>query len=259
MYLSQNIKLLRRSKGFTQAQLADKMGVKRSVIGAYEEGRSEPKLGLLQDMCHYFKVSIDDILTKDLKKDDSSISISGNKLRVLPIIIDRDTDAEQIPLVPIKAAAGYTLGYGDADYIGDLPHFNLPFLELSGQKSYRVFQIEGDSMLPINPGAYIICEYIQDWHSIRDNQCYIVITQKDGIVYKRLENHITEQKKIKLISDNADYKPYYLNINKIAEVWKAVGYTTFLFPDYQPVPPGMQELINQVAELRKDVIQLKKS
>ena len=177
---------------------------------------------------------------------------------MLPIIVDRNTDEEQTPLVPVKVSAGYALGYGDSDYIGELPHFNLPFPELAGQKSYRVFQIEGDSMNPIVTGSYVICEYAQDWKTIRDNHCYVVVTQEDGVVYKRLENHITDKKEIKLISDNTDYEPYYLNINQVVEVWKAVGYTTFSLPEQQPVPSGMQELINQVAELRKDVKSLKK-
>ena len=232
--------------------------MKRSVIGAYEEGRSEPKLNLLQDICRYFKVSIDDLLTKDLEKNEAPLYVSGNNLRVLPIIVDRNTDEEQTPLVPVKVSAGYALGYGDSDYIGELPHFNLPFPELAGQKSYRVFQIEGDSMNPIVTGSYVICEYVQDWKTIRDNHCYVVVTQEDGVVYKRLENHITDKKEIKLISDNTDYEPYYLNINQVVEVWKAVGYTTFSLPEQQPVPSGMQELINQVAELRKDVKSLKK-
>lgn len=258
MYLSKNIKILRKQKALTQAQLADRIGVKRAVIGAYEEGRSEPRLNLLQDICRYFNVSIDEILTKDLDKNDISIPISGNHLRVLPIIVDRNTDEEQTPLVPVKASAGYALGYGDADYIGELPHFNLPFTELAGKKSYRVFQIEGNSMLPIVSGSYVICEYVQDWKTIRDNHCYVVVTQEDGVVYKRLENHITDKKEIKLISDNTDYEPYYLNINQAVEVWKALGYTTFSLPEQQPVPSGMQELINQVTELRKDVKSLKK-
>ena len=219
MYLSKNIKILRKQKALTQAQLADRIGVKRAVIGAYEEGRSEPRLNLLQDICRYFNVSIDEILTKDLDKNDISIPISGNHLRVLPIIVDRNTDEEQTPLVPVKASAGYALGYGDADYIGELPHFNLPFTELAGKKSYRVFQIEGNSMLPIVSGSYVICEYVQDWKTIRDNHCYVVVTQEDGVVYKRLENHITDKKEIKLISDNTDYEPYYLNIKNALKLF----------------------------------------
>ncbi len=83
------------------------------------------------------------------------------------------------------------------------------------------------------------------------------MTKEDGVVYKRLENQIKEQNNIKLISDNSEYEPYYLNINQVVEVWKSIGYTTFSLPEQHAVPSGMQELINQVAELRKDVKSLK--
>lgn len=257
MKLSQNIKFLRKKKGLTQAQFADKIGVKRSVIGAYEEGRAEPKLVLLQDICRYFNVTIDDVLAKNLSESGVEKPISGSDLRVLPILVDKQTEEELVSLVPVRASAGYALGFGDIDFIDELPRFKMPFQELVSNKSYRTFQIEGDSMLPVQSGSYMICEYVQDWNAIKDNTCYVVVTKEEGVVYKRLENHIEEQKEIKLISDNTEYEPYYLNINEVTEVWKAMGYTTFSLPEPQPVPSGMQELINQVAELRKDVKSLK--
>jgi len=41
---AKNLKFLRSRKGLTQAELAANLGIKRSVIGAYEEGRAEPRL-----------------------------------------------------------------------------------------------------------------------------------------------------------------------------------------------------------------------
>ncbi len=257
MWLSKNIKYLRKSKGLTQADLADKLAIKRSALGAYEEGRAEPKLMLLQQICGYFKVSVDAVLTQDLSSSSIAPQVKGQDLRVLPILIDKSSEEELTPLVPVKASAGYADGYGDIDFIDELPHFNMPFQELAGKKSYRVFQIQGDSMLPVQSGSYVICEYVQNWETIKDQQCHIVVTKEDGVVYKRLENHITEKQEIKLISDNTEYEPYYLNINQVAEVWKALGFTTFSLPEPHSAPLGMQELINQVAELRKDVKSLK--
>jgi len=257
MWLSKNIKSLRKSKGFTQADLANKLGVNRSVIGAYEEGRAEPKLALLQDICRYFNVSIDDILAKNVSGSDMNKAISGDHLRVLPILVDKQTEEELTSLVPVRASAGYAQGYGDIDFIDELPHFSMPFLELAGKKSYRVFQIQGESMLPVQSGSYIICEYVQDWTAIKDSKCYVVVTREEGVVYKRLENHIEEKKEIKLISDNSEYEPYYLNINQVSEVWRALGYTTFSMPNVHSAPLGMTDLANQIAELRKDVKSLK--
>lgn len=46
--ISVNLKYLRKKKGHTQQQFADLMGIKRSLVGAYEEDRAEPKYDLLK-------------------------------------------------------------------------------------------------------------------------------------------------------------------------------------------------------------------
>ena len=45
--VSENIKFFRKQLGFTQEQLALRIGIKRSLLGAYEEGRAEPGLETL--------------------------------------------------------------------------------------------------------------------------------------------------------------------------------------------------------------------
>ena len=44
MKLDQTLKSMRKLNGWTQEQLAKRVGLKRSLIGAYEEGRAEPKI-----------------------------------------------------------------------------------------------------------------------------------------------------------------------------------------------------------------------
>ena len=46
--LANNLRYLRKQNQLTQEQLAQKIGIKRALIGAYEEGRAEPKLLTLQ-------------------------------------------------------------------------------------------------------------------------------------------------------------------------------------------------------------------
>ncbi len=49
-----NLKFLRKKNGLTQAQLAEKLNIKRSLIGAYEEGRAEPRLSTLVNISRLF-------------------------------------------------------------------------------------------------------------------------------------------------------------------------------------------------------------
>lgn len=255
MNIAQNLKHIRKTEGLTQSDLARKIGVNRSLIGAYEEGRAEPKLKTLMTIAQQFGCSIDDLISGDLSKGKKKFMVdaAGSSLRILPIAIDRSEDRELVSLVPVKAAAGYMTGYGDVDYIESLPRFMMPFPELPQDRSYRVFQIQGESMLPVPSGSYILCEYVQNWTTIRSDECYVLLTKDDGVVYKRVINHLEEKKELLLKSDNREFDPYTVEADKILEVWKAVGYTSFQLPDgnYQPV--GMQELTQLVMEMKRDL------
>src|SRR5690606_16493869 len=151
--ISQNIKFLRKRERLTQEQLAEKVGIKRSLLGAYEEGRADPRLNNLLAIARIFDVSVDQLISSDISNPEDRLKISqtngasvNSGLKVLSITVDKDNN-ENIELVPYKASAGYLNGYADPEYIGELPKFQLPFLPSSG--TYRAFEITGDSMLPL--------------------------------------------------------------------------------------------------------------
>ena len=258
-YVKNNLKFLRKKEALTQEQLATKIGVKRAMIGAYEEGRAEPRLNTLQHIAAFFQVRLDDFVNRDLSGSTSipKADVSGTQLRILPVIVDGTEEKELGTLVPVKASAGYLDGYGDADYIGALPRFSMPFPELPQDRTYRVFQIRGESMLPIKPGSYIITEYIQDWKSIRNDECYVLITRDEGVVYKRVINnlHVGE---LMLKSDNPEFAPYTVAVDRLVEVWKAVGYTSFEIPSagsHQEIGrlmSMMADLNNQMKNLKNN-------
>lgn len=66
--VSNNIKYLRRLNGLTQEQFSRKIGIKRSLLGAYEEARANPNLTNLKNMAHAFGVSVDNLLKNDLRR-----------------------------------------------------------------------------------------------------------------------------------------------------------------------------------------------
>jgi transcriptional regulator with XRE-family HTH domain len=255
--LVNNLKHLRKINQLTQQQLADKLGVNRSVIGAYEEDRAEPKLGTLLHMCEFFKINIDDLLTKNLTGEVNIDLFKGKDLRLLSIVVDKETEEEVATLVPQKASAGYTNGYGDVDFIGNLPKFALPFPELSKQKTYRIFQISGDSMLPVVSGSYIICEYITNWNEVKNDDCYILLTKDDGIVYKRITNNIQHDGNLVLKSDNPSYESYSLPADHILEVWKALGFTSFDIPEPQASSQNSLDLLSAIQDLKSEIKGLK--
>lgn len=258
-FLGENIKHLRKLKGITQAQLAQKLGINRSVVGAYEEGRAEPRLQTIINLSHYFEVNIDDLLRKELSTVDNKSKhkfYKGDQLRVLSILVDNNENDELISVVPIKASAGYLNGYGDVDFIEKLDKFKLPIPEISRHSTYRVFQISGDSMLPVKPGSYIICEYVHDWFDVKNDQCYILITLDEGIVYKRIVNNLRDGHFL-LKSDNFEYQPYKLPSSQLVEVWKAIGIISFEIPDIGETKSYFDSLGNAVTTIQSDIKDIK--
>jgi transcriptional regulator with XRE-family HTH domain len=252
-----NIKYLRKSKNLTQDQLADKIRVNRAMIGSYEEGRATPKLSVMRVLAHYFNVSIDDLVGIDLsahEKQPEQKDFTGKELRVVSTIVDRN-NKELITLVPVKASAGYLNGYGDPDYIETLPRFTLPISELSRERTYRAFQIKGNSMEPIPSETYIICEYIENWLDIKDGKTYILITRDEGIVYKRIYRHDNDELLLK--SDNPQYEPYKVSMNTLSEVWKALGYICLNLPE--PDEMSLNKLTYLLQEMRKELDEIKKA
>lgn len=57
-----NLKTLRLQNGLTQAQVAQKLGVTKSVISAYETGLRLPSYDILINISRIFKVSTDYLL-----------------------------------------------------------------------------------------------------------------------------------------------------------------------------------------------------
>ena len=125
-----NIKHLRVLKGFSQERFADELKWTRSIVGSYEEGRSEPRIDRLIDLSNYFDIPIDILVKNDLRtaKDTSFIEV-GNRRVLFPVTVN-ETNEDLIDIIPAKASAGYLQGYTDPEYIEQLQkiklHFYLP-------------------------------------------------------------------------------------------------------------------------------------
>lgn len=242
----QNLKYLRKQKGWTQEELAEQLGIKRSLVGAYEEERAEPRLDITQLICDMFKLSLEDFLFKDLSGSRMSYL---QKRRAAKLGEDKKSI---IQLVPIKAAAGYLTGYSDPGFIDELNTFTLPMLTPG---DYRAFEITGDSMLPTPGGSIIVGEKVPDINEVKVNDTYIVINKYDGVVYKRIERNGRNKKQITLISDNPAFAPYTMNTEDVLELWK----TRFIISKPSERPDfDVNHLANVVNTLQTHVSNLKK-
>lgn len=242
---NQNLKYLRKLRGWTQEEFAQKLGIKRSLLGAYEEERAEPRIDVLETVCDIFKLTLDDILRKDLSDNKSNYLARRRAIKLA-------SGRPDIPFVPVKAAAGYLAGYADPEFVDELNTFTLPML--SGG-NYRAFEIIGDSMLPTPSGSVIVGEKVDNLDEVKNNAACIVVSRNEGIVYKRVQKNGRQKNKVTLVSDNPNFHPYTVNAEEIIEMWQA---QIVISKANTQQRWDMNQLSNIVSNLQEQVSSLKK-
>ena len=76
MEFNEKLQELRKSKGLTQEELAEKLFVSRTAISKWESGRGYPSIDSLKEIARFFSVTIDDLICSD-----EMISVAENEKR----------------------------------------------------------------------------------------------------------------------------------------------------------------------------------
>ena len=246
---SDNIRFLRGRQNLPQQKVADQLLITRARYSKYEEGASEPPIEILLKISKYFKISIDLLVTVDVRKYplDEIVNLPDNRI-VLPIKVDSSGE-NKIEIVPQKAKMGYLAGYSDPEFIESLQHMSLPFLR---NGKYRAFPVEGDSMPPYNDGSFLLGKYVESKDSLKVGKTYIFITT-DGIIYKRFAKQSRNSTLVS--SDNVFYQPYEIEWKDVLEIWEFAGSVNskeLQFPKSETA-----EIREMFFELKKDIESLK--
>ena len=126
-----------------------------------------------------------------------------------------------VPMVPVKARAGYVKSYDQVDYLsGDLEQYTLPPGVDPRGAVWRYFEVGGDSMDPVLvSGDIILASMVQhdDWSHVKNYHVHIILT-KDQLLIKRVFRKSPDR--WILISENeAEYAQQAIDVSEIKEVW----------------------------------------
>ncbi len=244
--LSRNLTYLRKSKQLSQDSLAREIGVSRTTYAGYEKGTSEPVASVLIRLADYFGINADDLVRGDVdlpmfRQPRQLARLLDNNIRILPITIDKQ-QRENIDYVPEAALAGYLSEHNHPEFIERLPHFRLPKLD---KGTYRAFDIQGDSMPPLRDGFVLIGRFVEHERDLKSGNRYILVIKDRGIVFKKVirdEGKRASQSEASLIlmSDNAEFKPYSVEVATILEAWEMVA-----FVGYPTVYEDMTHVLNE--------------
>lgn len=97
IYLSENIKRLRREKELTQETLAEFLGVTFQSVSNWERGESYPDITMLPEIASFFKVSVDELLGMNRAENEAEILRELEKYDNLT-----DTDLKKDIIIELK-------------------------------------------------------------------------------------------------------------------------------------------------------------
>jgi len=247
---SDNLRFLRESRKESQRETAESLDIKRGRYEPYESGKVEPPYEILKKIARYFGVSIDLMLSVDVRKYriDDLLKLDDNRI-ILPIMVDANGE-DLIEIVPYKARAGYLTGYADPEFIETLPQITMPFL---GPGKHRAFPVGGDSMPPHDDKSFIIGKYVENLGEIKKNKTYILITRSEGMTYKRLNSK--NEDSLTVEPDNVIYNPYEVKLSDIIEIWEYVAHIGR--NDAKLMNEGGEPLEAVVRKLQKDMAEIR--
>ena len=204
------------------------LGLSRTTLAGYENGRSEMSVVFLKKISEHFGVNADELLSNDL---DSPLfrnppcppNLKNENTRVLVATSDGQK-RENIVFLPVSAIAGYSIGYDDPAFFEEKLGFQLPKLPTG---TYRAFEIHGDSMLPIKSGSIVVGQFVESWKNLNNGRRYILALKTEGIVFKRVVSEVFKNENLILASDNPNYQPFTVGLEDVLEAWEMVAHIVY--------------------------------
>lgn len=232
------IKLLRKSRRYSQDKLAEELSITGSQVGNYERGENEVPQEILVKLASLFDVSIgnlvDDKLELELTSDGLSVSEPPSIFKAHSKAL-KAKPAGMIPFYDTMATAGSDLIKADdaAVLINDYELINPGHFFGKATGALRLY---GDSMYEKYPsGSIIAYRESKDWRSlIHFGQDYVIETKDGHRVVKNIQPSDREGY-ILAVSYNTYknkhgieiYRPYPIPIDMIRQMAYVLGMIKF--------------------------------
>lgn len=232
--ITDRIKQIFDYKGFTKySEFAEATGLSHQVASNYIKGRQKPdpeKLAIIQQS--FEEINAEWLLTgrgSMLKQKTEDMLSSSKPAEAIWVEYDR---FKLVPLVSHRAQAGFLTGWGDEEYLDDLP--KVPWeVDREYKGSYLTFEVSGDSMeSDENPreslfeGDLLLCREVQKQHwknKLHINKWdFIIVHREQGILVKRILHHDTEKGALTLHSLNSYYDDFTVQLDDLIAVFNIV-------------------------------------
>lgn len=199
--IASQIKKLRKSRGWTQPQLADQLSVSKQTISNWETGIKVPRMGSLQKLADLFNVKIGEITNASI--DDNDVSKINKPSNVIYPLSD-SLQRVKIPIIgeiacgdPITAEENIE-GYTEETFEKPIPSGTLFAL-----------RCKGHSMEPTIHDCSLVT--IREQSTVEDGEIAAVLVDGDNEATLKRVKHQGDL--IMLMPDNKEYDPIILDKN----------------------------------------------
>lgn len=225
MITAENLLEIRELYGLSQGDFARKLGLSREVINKMEKGRTKITKRTVGRVHSFLQTVQKPQQMGDVnilgKSSHSGGKISSNESFQKVLLQEKNSSQPyMVPLVAIKAQAGYIKGFEEVDYMDTLELYTLPPGVNPIGAVWRYFEVDGDSMEPtFNPGDVVLATLVpvEDWNDIRDFHVYVIHTGDQLLIKRLYKLSATEWV---LISDNEEAAPQKrLNKEDVKQLW----------------------------------------
>jgi transcriptional regulator with XRE-family HTH domain len=242
-FIGKNIKKIRSLKKISQSEFAKIFDLTRGSIGAYEEGRAEPKIDTLVQLANYFGVSVDAFINKELTVADLySLDLVKEKLNEAHHFGKEPELAYRkggIGLVKLNNQLEYVVNLGNKDFINKLNGSEMEYHQNG-----------------LHHGDILLCLQV-DLKSKKPEKGKVYLLVVGGrIVTRRLKD--VDDNKLYLMSDDPNYHDLEFSLEEIMQIWEVKGaYSTYLNPP-KMLDEKVMLLETQMEEVLKKMKGMKK-
>ncbi len=246
-YVGQNIRKIRLAKNISQSEFAALFQLSRPTVGAYEEGRTEPKIETLIQISSHFNISIDVLLTKELtSKDVYSLGLLNKRLDRAHESKPITKKSVQAPFISTTEKVNFLVNRHDRSYLEDLPTLGVPErlekVDLVIENEGTRLQVDAKG---VHHGDYLFCQEQKKLKSTPE-QMWVLVTEDDLVVGRIASKSAS---KLKVTFDNPLYEPVELTLDQVQGTYLIVG----VYSIHLSKPNSMEDRLRAIEEKLKKI------
>ena len=235
-FFGKNVKKIRGVKRLSQQAFADIFLLKRATLGAYEEGRSEPKIDTIIKVANYFSISIDVMLTKEITVN-QLLSFNGGITTDVNQVVKGGF--VEVPFVSKLNSEVFILDFKESESYQLLPKINVPIQKMNGMLAFAV----QDLMMVSNEEGLFPGDIVFAAREMSENIAegdVVLILANDTLFVRRFSKTASGYL---LLADHVNITPVLVDFDTPIFFWKVFEVLLKRYPNFTS---RLEDRINQI-------------